>query len=409
MMQESAKTTNGTSPKLSSQQRDGMNSARLSDGLADALGLIVAQERTNWQRAFAEEREAWRLEAERRVAEARAEIAEKHVELLKLRREFDDLAAAQKETALWLTKLVEGRIEALRDGRDGDPGRDGKDADPAQFEALAASLEQRVSERLTTVRDGRDGDPGRDGKDADPAQFEALSALLEQRVSERLATLRDGEKGEPGETIVGPPGPPGPPGERVVGPRGEKGEPGESIKGPPGEPGPKGPPGELPTVREWTRGVHYEADVVTCGGSLWQASRDTGEPPGHEDWQLLAASGRDAKEIEHRGTYSDAESYQRNNIVALDGGAFLAVRDDPGPCPGEGWRLLVARGKAGRPGDKGDKGERGLQGLEGRPGTSIAEIEIKGMSLIVSMSDGHVVARDLRPAFEEYHAQVRGS
>jgi hypothetical protein len=31
------------------------------------------------------------------------------------------------------------------------------------------------------------------------------------------------------------------------------------------------------------------------------------------------------------------------------------------------------------------------------------------MSLIVSMSDGHVVARDLRPAFEEYHAQVRGS
>jgi hypothetical protein len=454
-----------------------MSSVRLSDGLADALGQIVAQERANWQRAFADERETWKREAERRVAEARAEIAEKHVQLLEIRREFDALAAEQRETSMQLAKLVDEHVSTLRDGQDGEPGsrgdqgpvgetgprgepgeagvpgergeagpegpmgppgepgspgepgpqgpegrpgspgergldglagRDGKDADPALFDALAVILERRVSERLESVRDGRDGidgQPGRDGKDADPEKFEALSELLEQRVAERLATLRDGEKGDPGESVVGPQGPPG---ESIVGPPGEKGDPGESVVGPPGERGADGLPGKLPIVREWTRGVHYEGDVVTCGGSLWQATRDTGELPGHDDWALLAAAGRDAKELSHLGAFDPVRSYGRNDIVALDGGAFIAVRDGPGDCPGDGWRLLVGRGKAGKPGDKGERGERGLQGLPGEPGASIAEIEIQGMSLIVSLSDGNVIARDLRPAFEEYHAQVRG-
>jgi hypothetical protein len=176
-----------------------------------------------------------------------------------------------------------------------------------------------------------------------------------------------------------------------------------SLKGEPGKPG---EPGKLPAVKDWTRGVHYAGDVVTCGGSLWQASRDTGEPPGHDDWTLLAAKGRDATEIEHRGAYDPDASYSHLNIVALDGGAFLSLRDNPGPCPGDGWRLLVARGKPGKPGEPGPRSTE--PGREGKPGVGVADISVDGFALIVSLTDGGTIVRDMRPMFEEYHAQVRG-
>jgi hypothetical protein len=63
---------------------------------------------------------------------------------------------------------------------------------------------------------------------------------------------------------------------------------------PPPEKGPKGddgPPGKLPTVRAWANEVHYEGIVVTHAGATWQALRDTGREPPHEDWTCLAAPG----------------------------------------------------------------------------------------------------------------------
>jgi hypothetical protein len=340
--------------------------------------------------------------------------------------------------------------ESVRDGVD---GKDGRDADPAQFEALAASLEAKVAERLATIRDGKDGenaDPAqfeilatalearvderlatvRDGKDADPAQFETLAASLEARVDERLATVRDGKDADPAqfdalaqsltdkvearlsELRDGKDGQDIDPvrfndlasnlnglvRDRLIEIRDELlSDP--TLKGDPGS------PGKLPMVRDWTRGVHYEGDVVTCGGSLWQASRDTGEAPGHEDWTLLAAAGRDAREVEHRGAYDANNIYSRLEIVALDGGAFMALRDDPGPCPGDGWRLLVARGKPGKPGDPGPKSTE--PGPPGKPGVGIADVAVEGFALIVSLTNGDTIARDMRPMFEEYHAQVR--
>jgi hypothetical protein len=56
---------------------------------------------------------------------------------------------------------------------------------------------------------------------------------------------------------------------------------------------------------------------------------------------------KDAKKITPRGLYKPDETYLELDIVALNGGSFIAKCDDPGPCPGEGWMLLTQRGKRG--------------------------------------------------------------
>lgn len=515
-----------SAPGTSWQQQTGMSGGQPIDSLADALGQVVARERTNWQRAFAEERETWRREAERRDAEARALLAEKTVEALNLRREMDTLVQEHRDrfkemrkefgsayasiergfadafgrnvdklTVLYdrvetkvselqevradvftrvddVTARLDDRLATVRDGRDADPAqfealaaslservdarlamvRDGRDADPAQFDALADAVEQRVGRslaemeatadagrdgldalmqslaekvdaKLAAVRDGRDADPApiaalaraleekvdhrlaavRDGKDSDPAQFEALAAALTDKVDARLATVRDGKDVDPAEV------------ERLgaslrqdladaLADVREQLRADPSLKGEPGKPG---EPGKLPAVKDWTRGVHYAGDVVTCGGSLWQASRDTGEPPGHDDWTVLATKGQDAKEFEPRGLYDPDAQYERLNIVAMDGGSYVALRDEPGPCPGDGWRLLVSRGKPGKPGEPGPKSTE--PGPRGDPGVGIADIDIvpESFALVVTFTDGHVMARDVRPWFEAYNAQVR--
>ena len=44
--------------------------------------------------------------------------------------------------------------------------------------------------------------------------------------------------------------------------------------------------------------------------------------------------------------------------MALNGASFIARRDDPGGCPGDGWQLLVKQGKTGAVGEKGERGDR---------------------------------------------------
>ena len=70
------------------------------------------------------------------------------------------------------------------------------------------------------------------------------------------------------------------------GPQGPQGEKGESVVG---------PPGKLPIVQPWrSETVFYQGDVVTYEGGMFQALRDTGQPPHHCDWICLARGGRDA-------------------------------------------------------------------------------------------------------------------
>ena len=124
----------------------------------------------------------------------------------------------------------------------------------------------------------------------------------------------------------------GPPGER--GPQGERGE-----KGDPGMPGERGLPG---------------------------------------------AAGKDAPRWRHRRTYDAAGTYAEADTVAHDGGLWLALCDEPGSLPGDGWTQLATKGQRGKPGDR---GERGPPGPEGR-GVADVFVSESGNELVVEYTDG---------------------
>jgi len=60
-----------------------------------------------------------------------------------------------------------------------------------------------------------------------------------------------------------------------------------------------------------------------------------------------------------RGTYARTETYEPDDVVALDGASFMAKRASPGPCPGPDWQLTSMRGSRGVAGPKGDRGPPG--------------------------------------------------
>jgi hypothetical protein len=209
------------------------------------------------------------------------------------------------------------------------------------------------------------------------AQIADLKSKLECGIAEKLAAIRDGEPGTPGAT------------------------------GPKGEPGTPGRDGRLRGVTDWSGGVHYEGDLVVRDGSLYQCARDTGRPPPHvDDWICLARAGRDGGTPNIRGTWSPEENYRALDVCALNGGSFIARKDDPGVCPGEGWQALTLQGKRGVAGPKGERGERGPAG---QPAPSIVGwiVDKATYSVTPKMSDGTKGPRlELRPLFEQFNDET---
>jgi hypothetical protein len=187
-------------------------------------------------------------------------------------------------------------------------------------------------------------------------------------------------------------------------------QPADGPRGVPGPRGEPGPPGKLERVHGYVEdAVHYRGDIVTHRGSTYQARCDTAREPPHEDWICVARAGVDGKDgrdggsLEVRGLFSDKETYKALDIVALNGGSFIARRDNPGPCPGAGWQLIASQGK------RGDKGERGLQGIPGVP-VFIKEWQIDRDNYIAVplMSDGREgPPLELRSLFEQFHTEAR--
>ena len=172
----------------------------------------------------------------------------------------------------------------------------------------------------------------------------------------------------------------------------------KGAMGPPGPSGPRGeegPPGKLPMVKLWVpETVYYEGDVVAYDGGTFQAKRDTGQPPSHADWICLAAGGRDGNSITVRGTFDANAKYRRLDVVACNGGSFIALKDAPGPCPGSGWQLIASQGKRGVVGEKGERGPPGPKGDAGARGATIRY-----------GSDGPQL--ELRGLFEQFFSEVR--
>lgn len=155
-------------------------------------------------------------------------------------------------------------------------------------------------------------------------RIDEVGAIIELRVTAATAHLKNGADGLPGP--AGEAGPPGP-------------------QGSPGQAGDQGPPGEA---------------------------------------GLPGVPGADARQWRHRRGYNPQASYEDGDVCAHDGGSWLALHDDPGPLPGDGWAQLTVRGQRGKPGDKGD---RGPTGPEGR-GIADLYISENGESLVVALSDG---------------------
>jgi hypothetical protein len=108
-----------------------------------------------------------------------------------------------------------------------------------------------------------------------------------------------------------------------------------------------------------------------------------------------------------RGTFAESASYRRLDVVALNGGSFVALKDAPGPCPGSGWQLIASQGRRGA---AGEKGERGPRGDAAASGATILGWKIDRERYIATpvMSDGSEgPPLELRGLFEQFFSEVR--
>jgi hypothetical protein len=168
------------------------------------------------------------------------------------------------------------------------------------------------------------------------------------------------------------------------------------------------PPAKFPVIDAWRPDrIHHEGAIVAHDGGTWQATRDTGKAPGTKDWVALAVPGRDGRTPRVRGTYTADATYQALDLVMRESSSFIATRDDPGPCPGDGWQMIACGGKRGA---AGEKGERGPKGDAGASGTTIRDWKLDRTHYVATpiMSDGREgPPLELRGLFEQFFLEVR--
>jgi hypothetical protein len=168
------------------------------------------------------------------------------------------------------------------------------------------------------------------------------------------------------------------------------------------------PPAQFPSVKAFsTDTIYHEGDIVAFAGGTYQAPKDTARAPGSQDGICLAAAGRDGKTIAMRGTFDESVSYRRLDVVALNGGSFIALKDAPGPCPGSGWQLVASQGRRGAAGEKGERGPRGDAGASGATivGWKIERERYVATPIVSDGSDGPPL--ELHGLFEQFLSEVR--
>jgi len=368
----------------------------LPDALRDALGKVIADEHRSAERAY-EALEA-RSQHAYQVLEAQSQSV-----LANLRAAIAEGLDAQRKRVDEFTKFLQDAVAAaLRDVHDGEPGARGADGEQGP-----RGERGEKGERGDDGQQGQAGPPGKNGEQGPQG--------------ERGEAGERGEQGPQGQQ--GPVGPAGPQGERGLagnagaqGPRGEAGEAGpRGLDGPAGA---QGPVGALPAVKLFLPDcVHYAGEVVSHLGSSWQAVKDTGTAPPSKDWIALAVRGLDARTPQVRGTWRDDGAYDALDIVALNGGSFIAKRADPGPCPGDGWQLIASQGRTGQQGAVGMTGPAGPVGERGAKGDPAPVVVIRAWKLnredyiaTPVMSDGKDgPALDLHEMFEQFAIETENA
>ena len=116
--------------------------------------------------------------------------------------------------------------------------------------------------------------------------------------------------------------------------------------------------------------------------------------------------GRDAVSPTVRGTWRADAEYRALDIVARDGGCFIAKCDAPGVCPGPDWQIVSTRGARGERGERGPKGERGPAG-PAAPTIVGWQIDRATFTATPIMSDGSEgPPLELRGLFEQYQIET---
>jgi hypothetical protein len=125
---------------------------------------------------------------------------------------------------------------------------------------------------------------------------------------------------------------------------------------------------------------------------------------------LLAArgaDGRDGATFSVKGTWKSGLVYSKFDVVAIEGSAFVARVDKPGACPGDDWQLIAAHGRQGIKGPPGHKGEPGERG-DPAPTILSWKIDRKSYTVTPIMSDGgQLEALNLRELFEQFNSEAR--
>lgn len=362
------------------------------------------------------------LEAVRAVdhAASLAELVDEAVRSLPPAQKGDDADPA--ETRRMVNEAVAAAIQQLPPAEPGEPGAD---VDMAEVDRMISAKVQDAVSALPPAEPGRSVSvddvapmlrdlveqavgnlpPAEPGKSIEPADVEPMLAQMVERAVVAIPPA------EPGRSVTVeeimpllrelveqlPPAEPGksveltdvePVLSRMVQ---------EAVSAlPPAQPG---APGKLPTVKAWEDRVYYEGECCISDGSTFQANKDTGRAPGHEDWTCIAKGGQngsDGRSLRVRGTYEAAGEYLALDLVALNGGSFVARKDDPGHCPGEGWQMVAARGKRGEPGES-VKGEPGKT-VKGDPGEPVISAEVSDEGLLTLVNgDGSTIECDLYP------------
>jgi hypothetical protein len=93
-------------------------------------------------------------------------------------------------------------------------------------------------------------------------------------------------------------------------------------------------------AKSWTEDtIYHEGDIVAFAGGTYQATKDTARAPNAKDWVCLASAGAG---FAIRGTYDTTVEYHCFDVVITNGSSFVALKDNPGMCPGEDWRLWAS-------------------------------------------------------------------
>lgn len=262
--------------------------------------------------------------------------------------------------------MIAEAVAAIPVPKDGDPGKS------VTVEECLPAIDAAVAKAVSALPASKDGEPGTS------VTIEDVRPLIAEAARAELAGWERPKDGDPGKSVTVDDVTP------IIN---------EAVAKAVAEiPRPKdGEPGKLPIVKAWADEVHYAGEVRTHAGSTWQAVRDTAKAPPHADWTCIAQGGADGRSPQVRATWSEAEAYKALDIVALGGAAFIARRDEPGQCPGDGWQMIAMQGKQGKPGPavKGDPGPAG------KPAIAMS-VDDHGM-LTLTNGDGSTVECDLYP------------